>query len=389
MGYERVSSIVASQIISMTLVDFLTFVIVLITSGHFTIKLLGQFMLILIIQIMVVSSVAVIAVRIHWKVFPPIRLLEVFGDHENDLFIKMNDLPHKYHIAVRIHYLSKKLEEDILNYDAVLINDIPAGARNKLIKLCFEKNRKVYFVPKISDIIIKNAEELNVIDAPLFLSCNRQISRFTQVIKRTFDVVFSLIALILLSPLFLTISLAIKLDDGGPVFFKQERCTIGGKKFTIIKFRSMIVDADKNGEVHPAEYEDMRITKIGKYLRVFRLDELPQFLNILRGDMSVVGPRPERVEHIEKYTQEIPEFCFRNKVKGGLTGYAQVYGKYNTTALDKLKLDLVYIMQYSIPLDIEIMIETIKVLFQKESTEGFSKARVAEMNKIYQQNKSL
>ena len=147
----------------------------------------------------------------------------------------------------------------------------------------------------------------------------------------------------------------------------------------IIKFRSMIVDAEKDGKPHPATENDDRITKVGKFIRACRIDELPQLFNILKGDMSIVGPRPERVEHVEKYTSMIPEFSFREKVKGGLTGYAQVYGKYNTTALDKLKLDLIYITNYSLLLDIQIIFETVKILFQKESTEGFSESQEKDM----------
>jgi lipopolysaccharide/colanic/teichoic acid biosynthesis glycosyltransferase len=119
---------------------------------------------------------------------------------------------------------------------------------------------------------------------------------------------------------------------------------------------------------------------VGHVIRAIRVDELPQLINILKGDMSIVGPRPERVEHVEKYTQDVPEFKYRLKVKGGLTGYAQVYGKYNTTALDKIKLDMYYIINYSIKLDLQIIFETVKILFQKESTEGFTEERVEEMH---------
>ena len=184
----------------------------------------------------------------------------------------------------------------------------------------------------------------------------------------------------LLSPVFLVTAIAIKLQDGGPVFYKQERCTIGCKKFMILKFRSMIVDAEKDGKPHPAGENDDRITKVGHIIRACRVDELPQLVNILKGEMSIIGPRPERVEHVEKYTKEIPEFTFRSKVKGGLSGMAQVYGKYNTTALDKLKLDLLYITNYSLLLDLQIIFETVKILTQKESTEGFSEERVKEMH---------
>ena len=148
----------------------------------------------------------------------------------------------------------------------------------------------------------------------------------------------------------------------------------------ILKFRSMIVDAEKDGRPHPAGKKDDRITKVGRVIRACRIDELPQLFNILSGDMSIVGPRPERYEHVEKYSNDIPEFRFREKVKGGLTGYAQVYGKYNTTALDKLKMDLTYITNYSLLLDFQIMFETVKILFQKESTEGFDSQRAQEMH---------
>ena len=154
----------------------------------------------------------------------------------------------------------------------------------------------------------------------------------------------------------------------------------------ILKFRSMIVDAEKDGKSHPAGEKDDRITKVGHVIRATRIDELPQLINILKGDMSIVGPRPERIEHVQQYTEEIPEFSFRQKVKGGLTGYAQVYGKYNTTALDKLKLDLTYIMNYSIILDVQIIFETVKILFQKESTEGFSEEQAANIRKFEEEH---
>ena len=235
-------------------------------------------------------------------------------------------------------------------------------------------------MPIIPDIIVKSSSELNLFDTPLYLCRNSGISKTEAIVKRVFDIIISSLAFFAFSPIFLITALAIKLNDGGPVFYKQERCTINGKKFMIIKFRSMIVDAEKDGKSHPAGEDDDRITKVGRIIRAMRIDELPQLFNILKGEMSVVGPRPERVEHVLKYTKDLPEFSFRSKVKGGLTGYAQVYGKYNTTALDKLKLDLIYIMNYSLLLDLQIIIETIKVLFQKDSTEGFTEERAAEMH---------
>ena len=193
-----------------------------------------------------------------------------------------------------------------------------------------------------------------------------------KLIKRIMDIVISLIVLIITSPIMLIVAVAIKLYDGGPVLFKQERCTINGKIFKIHKFRSMIVDAEKEGKSIPATEHDPRITPVGNIIRKLRIDELPQMYDILKGDMSIVGPRPERIEHVKAYTEEIPEFAYRLKVKGGLTGFAQIYGKYNTTAYDKLKIDLMYIQNYSVLMDIRLIFMTVKIMFMKESTEGFN-----------------
>ena len=179
-------------------------------------------------------------------------------------------------------------------------------------------------------------------------------------------------------PVMLVTAIAIKLNDGGPVFYKQKRVTLDGKVFDILKFRSMIVNAEAAGKSIPATDNDPRITKVGKIIRATRIDELPQIINILKGDMSIVGPRPERVEHVEQYSRDIPEFSYRTKVKGGLTGYAQIYGKYNTTAYDKLRLDLLYIENYSFLLDIKLILLTFRILFKKESTEGFDKVIPAQ-----------
>ena len=183
----------------------------------------------------------------------------------------------------------------------------------------------------------------------------------------------SAIAIGVLSPVFLITAIAIKAEDGGSVFFRQKRVTRDGRIFTILKFRSMHEDAEKYGAQLTVD-NDPRITKVGHFIRRCRIDELPQLINIIRGDMSIVGPRPERIENYELYEKEIPEFKYRTKVKAGLTGYAQVYGKYNTTAYDKLRLDLMYIENYSIILDIKLVLMTFRTLFQKESTQGFEES---------------
>ena len=188
--------------------------------------------------------------------------------------------------------------------------------------------------------------------------------------KRCCDIILSIVGLPFFAIVFIPTAIAIKAEDRGPVFYKQERLTQDGKRFMIYKFRTMVVDAEKLSGPVLATEKDPRILPVGRVLRATRLDELPQIINILKGEMSVVGPRPERPELAAEIQKNIPEFSFRLKVKAGLTGYAQVYGKYNTTSYDKLKLDLMYIRKYSLLLDLKLILMTPKIMLLKESTEG-------------------
>ena len=208
-------------------------------------------------------------------------------------------------------------------------------------------------------------------------------------IKRLLDIVISAVALVVLSPIFIVTAIAIKATDHGPVFYKQIRLTKDGKEFGILKFRSMRVDAEKDGVARLATKNDSRITPVGKVIRATRIDELPQLLNIFKGDMSVVGPRPERPEIAKEYEESIPEFAYRLKVKAGLTGYAQIYGKYNTTAYDKLKLDLMYIESYSILEDLKLILATFKIVFTKESTEGLEEGQTISLNAKEEEKKDV
>ncbi len=377
IGVDRKSNIFASQALTVFVTDFAEIFVSCAVTGQFRFfpDLLRMYFFLFLGQAIINCLISIPMVDIYRKVFPPLQIIEVYGDaRRNDLDIRMNALRYKYLVTERISIDEGEdaIREKIKGYDAVLLNDIHAHKRNRLVKMCFETNKRVYYLPKISDVLIRNSEELNLIDAPLFMNRNNGLGIRQRVFKRTFDIVASLCGIIVFSPFMLITAVAIFLEDHGPVLFKQERVTYGGKRFMILKFRSMIVDAEKDGRPHPAGEHDDRITKVGRVIRAIRFDELPQLFNILIGDMSVVGPRPERWEHVEKYSEEIPEFVLRHKVKGGLTGYAQVYGKYNTSALDKLKLDLLYITNYSFKLDIEIIFETIKILFDRGSTEGFS-----------------
>ena len=384
IGVDRKAAVMASMALTIVTVDVIEVFLSMAITGEFRFfnEFVRIYFILCIIQIVSLGILIIPMISIYRKTFPPLQLLEIHGDRPHGLHDKINAVSYMYNVKRLLHYQEMTEEElrgEILKYDAVIISDIPAHEKNLILKTCVDLDKRVYFIPKISDVITASSERLNHIDTPLFMVRDVGIGAIEGAVKRVMDIILSGVAIIFTSPILLITAIAIKVNDGGPIFFKQERCTIGGKKFMILKFRSMIVDAEKDGRPHPAGEKDDRITKVGHVIRATRIDELPQILNILKGDMSIVGPRPERVEHVEMYTKDIPEFCFRSKVKGGLTGYAQVYGKYNTTALDKLKLDLIYIMNYSLLLDLQIIFETVKILFRKDSTEGFSEERVAEI----------
>ena len=253
----------------------------------------------------------------------------------------------------------------------MILHDLSASLRNHLMKYCYEHSIRVYVTPKLYDILIRGADEMNLFDTPFLLMRNRGLTTFQAFTKRCMDLLISFACLLLTWPLMLLIALILKCFEQGPVFYKQTRLTLNGKEFQILKFRSMYPDAEKDAVRLMSKMDD-RITPIGKVLRRTHLDELPQLFNIIKGEMSFVGPRPERPEIASVYMTQIPEFSYRLKMKAGLTGYAQVYGKYNSTPYDKLKLDLMYIQNYSVLLDIRLLLLTGKTLFIPDHAEGIS-----------------
>ena len=256
----------------------------------------------------------------------------------------------------------------------MILTDIPAEIRNDILKFCYRYRVRTYVAPKLTDIMIRGARNNTLFDTPLMLVKGTGLTPIQRVMKRAMDIILCAIAMIPAAPVMLITAIAIKLEDGGPVFYKQDRLTRNGKEFAILKFRSMVVDAEKYAGAVLATGDDPRITKVGKIIRATRIDELPQLLNILKGDMSIVGPRPERKYFVDEFMKELPEFSYRMKVRGGLTGYAQIYGKYNTSPYDKLRLDMMYIENYSLLLDIKLIILTLRIIFSKDSTEGIDKA---------------
>ena len=332
-------------------------------------------------QILVLSVVMILMINLYWGVVPPTNLLVIEGCHGNHLVQNMTRLKHKYVISKAIpeNLSSNRLVDEMAQAEAVLINDVDSQKQNDIVKACFYLNKRVYVVPKLSDIILKTSEHLNVVDTPLYLCRNLGMSLINRIIKRAFDVSMSLLGIIITFPLWIVVSIAIKLEDHGPVFFKQERVTRDEKRFLILKFRSMRVDAEQDGVARLATKDDARITGFGHFIRNCRIDELPQLFNILKGDMSFIGPRPERPEILAQYLEVMPEFAYRMRVKAGLAGYAQVYGKYNTTPYDKLKLDLTYIENYSVWLDLKLMLLTLRILFTPDATEGVEEEQITAL----------
>lgn len=268
------------------------------------------------------------------------------------------------------------LIEEIKDYEVLFVSGVPATLRNGIVKYCVEENVQGYIAPHVGDVIMAGASYMQMFSVPL-VRVRRSLPMPEYLfIKRAFDIFVSLVAIIILSPIMLITAIAIKSYDHGPALYKQVRLTKDGREFKILKFRSMRVNAEKDGVARLASANDDRITPVGHFIRACRLDELPQLFNILKGDMTIVGPRPERPEIAAQYEEEMPAFNLRLQVKAGLTGFAQVYGRYNTTPYDKLQMDLMYINQMSVSEDLMLMFATVKILFMKDSTEGVADGQV-------------
>lgn len=371
IGYLRLMDVLYSQILSLVCANVVAYIQIVLISRHYlsAIPLVEM----TVVQIVAILLWVFICREIYKVLYPPRQMLMVCYDRDPDeMIMKMSSRKDKYEISDLADLTVESLEsvcDMVSDYEAVLIYDIPAYERNIILKRCFTESVRTYVTPKISDILLRGADNIHLFDTPLYLSRNKGLSGEQIIFKRLLDLALCIPVSIILLPLFLVIAILIKAYDGGPVLYKQPRLTIDGKVFDIYKFRSMRMDSEKKG-AQLAKKDDDRITPVGKVLRAIHFDEFPQLINIIKGDMSLVGPRPERPEIAEQYREVIPEFDFRLKVKAGLTGYAQVYGKYNTTPYDKLKLDLTYIENYSFWLDIKLLFLTFKILFQRENTEG-------------------
>lgn len=371
VGFLKKGNLIYSQILSLIFTNVFTYIEITIIDLHFVNA--RPLLALMAAQAIVVVVWTLLFQMFYENVFPPKRLLLISGSRSEHLLVKkLGSRRDKYIIEKDVDYRSadENIYAEMEQYDAVMIGDIPSEVRNRLLKYCFSRSIRTYSIPKISDILIRSSVDLNLFDSPILLSRNDGLAIEQQFMKRLVDLVISGVAAVVTLPIFALVAIGIKLTDGGPVFYTQTRMTQGGKHFEIYKFRTMVQNAEKLTGARLASEHDPRILPIGRLLRATRLDELPQIYNILKGEMSVVGPRPERPELAAEIMKEIPEFSYRLKMKAGLTGYAQIYGKYNTTFYDKLKMDLTYIRNYSLLLDLKLILMTPKILFMKESTEG-------------------
>lgn len=386
IGYLKLTDVFLSQVFSLLFVNVITYIQISLMNNWWLPP--KYFVGATVLQLLIAAVWNYICNLFYRRVFPPREMLLVYGERSiDDIMHKFASRRDKYKIVkcMNVKEGMDAIEEEAEHkYGAVVLWDIPTPERSRLLKFCYSRSIRVYMMPKIPDVLIKGADQLHLFDTPILLTREYALTVEQRMVKRCIDIVCALLLTVITAPIMLVTAICIKCYDKGPVFYRQTRCTMGGREFQITKFRSMRVDAEKDGVARLAARHDDRITPVGKVIRTVRIDELPQLFNILAGDMSFIGPRPERPEIIKQYVEEMPEFTFRMKVKAGLAGYAQVYGKYNTTPYDKLKLDLSYIENYSVWLDLKLMLLTLKILFQAESTEGVEDSQVTAMKDLRQ-----
>ena len=385
IGKQKSKPIIHSLVLATLLTDLITYLEFCIMNTNqannydFRFAAPEILLLIIVIQILMIIGWTYLGNYIFFAINPPERVCIITSSKDSlgHVLAKIRKYKKQYLVTDILDYRSPDLHERILRNDTVFFYDVPLNARTPLVEFCYDHMRNIYYNPEISDVVAVNARHV-ILDDKSFIALEvKDLSLEQRFLKRAIDLLLACIGLVIASPFLLISSIAIKLCDHGPVLFTQKRATKGGRVFRVYKFRTMR-EGVKN--VSASEHDD-RITPVGKILRKTRLDELPQLFNILKGDMSIVGPRPEMLENVAKYTAQLPEFSYRLRVKAGLTGYAQIFGKYNTSPRDKLFLDLMYIENYSVWLDIKLIFQTLIVFLKSDSTEGFQQQPTIEFVK--------
>ena len=370
IALSHISDLIFSQVLALCINDFVIYIVICLLSARIVNIFPGA--LCLLVQIILCVLWVYVVHKLYFKLNKPLPTAIIYDkDYSINSLINSYGLSKRFDVIKAIKINDYKNDLHILNdIKSVFICDVHSNDRNIVLKYCIENDIDIYIIPRVGDVILHGSSEVNMFHLPLYMANRYSGDPEYLIIKRFFDILVSLLLLIVTLPITIITALCIKCNDGGPVLYKQVRLTKDGKKFNILKFRSMKTDAEKNGIRLSSGDNDDRITSVGKVIRKYRIDELPQLLNILVGDLSLVGPRPERPEIAQKYCETFPEFNLRLQVKAGLTGLAQVYGKYNTTPYNKLKFDLMYISNCNFISDLKIILATIKILFSSESTEG-------------------
>lgn len=371
ISIHRISEMVYSQTLAAALAQFLLYVVICLLSKRLANPLPA--LIALVAQVILSALWCCFSHQWYFSRFHAKKTAVVYDVRGGlERLVQEYGLEKKFDIRVAMDVERALANKELLsNMETVFLSGVHSHDRNILLKYCVDRDINVYVIPRIGDVLMSGAHPMHMFHLPMLRVGRYHPSPVYLFLKRGFDILASGLATVILSPVFLVTAIAIKANDGGPVFYKQTRLTKDGKLFDVLKFRSMRVDAEKDGVARLSTGDqDDRITPVGRFIRKVRIDELPQLLNILKGDMTICGPRPERPEIAAQYEKELPEFRLRLQAKAGLTGYAQVYGKYNTTPYDKLMMDLMYIAHPSFWQDLQIMFATVKILFMRESTEG-------------------
>ena len=375
IGKRKSKPIIYSIGLAAVITDVVTYIELSIMNTNtannqkFILEDLSVLVAVIIIQVLFIVGMVYFGNYLYFRMNRPEKSCVITGSQEslNQVYYGINKFKLQYDVKYIVDYRDKDYKKYIDKSDTVFLCDVPIVKRKEIIEYCYQEMKNIYFNPEISDIVEMNARHVVLDDVSLINFNVTELTLEQRFIKRTMDIVISILMLIISSPIWLIASVAIKMNDKGKIFFKQKRATKDGRIFEVYKFRTM----KENVVNHSVTSDDDRITSVGKILRKTRMDELPQILNILKGDMSLVGPRPEMMENVHSYTKEIPEFEYRLRVKAGLTGYAQIAGKYNTSPRDKLILDLMYIENYTIWKDIKLLLQTLIIFFKSDSTEAF------------------
>lgn len=379
VGRRKSKPIIYSLVLAALCTDVVTYIQLMIMRtnvpnvNEFRLQNFGLLIITMVIQIIVIIIFVYAGNGLFFKIHKPEKCCVITSSQKklDEIAFAIQKFKKQYEIVCVLDYHSDKIAENVRDVDTVFMYDVPVDKRTDIMRWCYKYKVNVYFNPEIEDVMEFNSVQYFLDDMYLLNKNVKTLTMEQRIMKRLLDIILSLILGILSSPFWICGMIAVKVYDGGPILFKQERATINGKRFYVYKLRTM----KQNVENYSVTKGDDRITKPGKFLRRTRIDELPQLLNVLKGDMTFVGPRPEMIKNVKEYTEKLPEFEYRLRVKAGLTGYAQIAGKYNTTPKDKLIMDMMYIEQFSILKDIQLIFQTLIVLLKSDSTEAFDKKK--------------